>query len=137
MKMPARFDVFGSPGVLEDDELPSISETIRFARYLQDNKGKCVSLNSLGKRLKDIFCCNIWTRLSADEVKTAILEKWRSAGDLFSPSSPLLMSDKAIMVLLTRTFTSATECIQERGNKDKRDQFLLRSGGLLNILKCK
>lgn len=49
MKMPARSDVFGSPGVLEEDELPSISDTIRYARYLQDNRGgACVSLISLG-----------------------------------------------------------------------------------------
>ena len=48
--MPARSDVFGSPGVLEEDDLPSISDTIRYARYLQDNRGgQCVSLNSLGK----------------------------------------------------------------------------------------
>ena len=50
VKMPARSDVFGSPDVLEQDDLPSISDTIRYARYLQDYRGGgCVSFNSLGK----------------------------------------------------------------------------------------
>ena len=51
--MPAREDVFGS---LEEDELPSISDTIRYALYLQDNKsGTCVSLQSLGISNLDSF----------------------------------------------------------------------------------
>ena len=53
--MPARSDVFGSPGVLEDDELPTISDTIRFACYLRDNKEECVSLQSLGKNEQNIL----------------------------------------------------------------------------------
>ena len=54
--MPAREDVFGSPRVLEEDELPFISDTIRYARYLKDNKsGACVSLQCLGMSILDSF----------------------------------------------------------------------------------
>ena len=47
-RMPARSDVFGSPSPLREDELPTISDVILFARYLQDNSKQPVSLNSQG-----------------------------------------------------------------------------------------
>ena len=101
---------------------------------------KNVFLCNLLVRMNKIFWCNCGTsfnHLSVYEVKTAILEKWRAAGQLFSSSSPLLINDKAIVALLTRTFASALDCITERGRKVTRERFLLKSGGLLNILKCK
>ena len=75
--------------------------------------------------------------ISVHDVKKAVIEKWSSAGELFSPSSSLILNDKAIESLLNRTLDSASDCILARGKKNNRDRFLEKSGNLLNILHCK
>ena len=77
------------------------------------------------------------TFFSVYDVKKAVLEKWTSAGDIFSPTSKLLISDKGIVSLLERTLNSATDCMLGRGKKAHRDRFLRNSGNLFNILYCK
>lgn len=70
-------------------------------------------------------------------MKDAVLEKWSSAGELFSPSSKLILNDKAIISLIERTLGSASDCMTSRGKKNNRDRFLEKSGNLFNILQCK
>ena len=76
-------------------------------------------------------------QISVGEVTKANQYKWSSAGDLFSPTSSLVLNKKAIESNLIRIFNSATDCIRERGKKMKRDIFLMNSGNLMNILRCK
>ena len=81
--MPARSDVFGSPGVLEEDDLPSISDTIRYAGISKTTEEEGVFLLILLVRVKLLFLWltseNIFSSVSVQEVKTAVLEKWSSA----------------------------------------------------------
>ena len=77
------------------------------------------------------------TFISVYDVKKALQDKWSSAGDLFSPSSNLLLNDKAIVSYLERTLNSASDGILGRGNKANREKFLKNSGNLFNILRCK
>ena len=138
--MPAKSDVFGSPRELPEDELPSITDVILLALHLQEKvQGASVSLKSRGISYKwrAILSKILLTLFSAYDVKEAVLEKWSSAGELFSPPSKLILNDKAIISLIERTLGSASDCMTSRGRKINRDRFLEKSGNLFNILQCK
>ena len=117
---------------------PKLSDMLAISRTPEEDS---VFLWFHSVRVKLLFLWltskNIFSSVSVQEVKTSLVEKWSSAGPLFSPESPLIMTDKAILTLLNRTLTSATDCIRERGKQAHRESFLLKSGHLLNILNCK
>ena len=137
--MPKSVDYFGSPAPLPPDELPTIRDIIRQAKYYQETlPGKSLGLssNEIGAskvEIKWVICHKL--HLSVEPLVVEILKKWTEASEYFSP--PRLITRKNIKDRIEYHLLQATRYEKGGGKAVARQKYVNDASSLFNILVCK
>ena len=136
--MPKRVEYFGLAAQMPPDELPTVRDVIRQAKYYQETlPGKSLGLssNEIGMNKDLLLKWLVTTNLSVEPVMIEILKRWTEASEYFSPSR--LISSKNLKDRVEYHLNMASKYEKGGGKGNVRQKYVKDSSSLFNILACK